>query len=169
MPGPNIIKPRWGKACKSCGPGGDDPDNRLLLVALLLLGAGASVFVITAWLEHRGLRILGASCAWDPSANAYVAQLSVENTETVYKRTDFQVQARLTPPPGRRWPSALLQDRLEATSQQVMISLGPEATATKEVRFLIADVEGFACRARVWAGRSERFTHPPPSASKTPL
>ena len=169
MPGPHIIRPRWGKACKSCGPGGDDPDNRLVLLALLLLGAGASVFVITTRLEHRGLRILGTSCAWDPAAHVYVARLRVQNTEAVYKLTEFQVQARLTPPPGRRWPSALLQDRLEATSQQVMVSLGPETTATKEVRFLIADVEGFACRVGAWAGRSKRFTHPPPSASKTPL
>lgn len=158
MAGANILKAQWGKACASCGPGGDGPDKRLMLAAALLGIAGAIVGSISLMeaAGKRGTRILGAECRWDRSASAYEAHVRVENAEAMTKIVQARVQARLRPGVGQRWPSPAMRDRYAATSQRVTWTVAPGGVADETVVFAVPGIAAFQCSARAWIMDVER-------------
>lgn len=134
------------------------------IVVLVAAAALATVLGTVRWLDTRGLRITETSCAWDAERGGYVATLTVENTDPLYKLVQTNVQGRFRPTEGREWPHRRIKTQYEAFTQPVQLIVNPHATATAGTVFAIPGVEAFQCRARVKIVGQERFAEPPDPA-----
>lgn len=134
------------------------------VVVLVATAALATVLGTVRWLDTRGLRITETTCAWDAERGGYVATLTVENRDALYKLVQATVQGRFRPPEGRDWPHRRIKTQYEAFTQPVQLIVNPHATATAGTVFTIPGVENFRCETRAKIVGQERFREPPDQA-----
>lgn len=160
----NVIKTAWGKACRSCGSGGGGGEGmgwlRLLWFIAAIFGMSA-IILASNWLSARGVRILEARCAWEEASGTYVAGVTAQNPDDLFKLVELSIQGRFRPPPGERWPHHAIRARHESQTHQVVLFLEPERTAEQQTAFMIPGTHGFLCDAHVRIGRQERFAERP--------
>lgn len=133
-------------------------------VVVTMIAALATVLLTVRWLDTRGLRIVDSGCAWAPDRGGYVATVTIENRDALYKVVQTTVQGRFRPTEGRQWPHPSLRTRYEAVTQPVQLLVTPRTTATTETLFAIPGVEAFRCEARAAIVGQQRFTEPPDPA-----
>ena len=104
----------------------------------LLIFLGAFSVGMADWLAGRNLKIVEASCAWDPAARGYVASVQAENVDDRFKLASIRVQARLRPRAGQQWPHETLKNQYSAISQYLVLAFEPRGSSRGETTFEVA-------------------------------
>ena len=127
----------------------------------LLIFLGAFSVGMADWLAGRNLKIVEASCAWDPAARGYVASVQAQNLDDRFKLASIRVQARLHPRAGQQWPHETLKNQYSAISQYLVLAFEPHGSSRGETTFELPAVPDFACDAKAWVGQQEQFNQRP--------
>lgn len=140
-------------------------DSSFWRIVLFVCGFFGMSWIVLAsnWLSARGLEVSATACAWDPAQSAYVATVTVRNTEEKFKVAELSVQGRFRPGEGRDWPHHTIRTRYSSVTQPLVVALGPQETATEQVAYTIPSAEAFECSANVRIGRQEKFDQEPSS------
>ncbi len=138
-------------------------DSSFWRIVFLICGFFGMSWIVLAsnWLSAQGLTVSGAACAWDPAQRAYVATVTVQNTEDTFKVAELSVQGRFRPGAGQAWPHHTIRTRYSSVTQPLVMALSPHGTATEQVAYAIPSAEAFECSANVRIGRQEKFDQEP--------
>ncbi len=133
--------------------------GRMLVVGGFLL-VFAGIFQGAGWFSSRGAKVVDASCAWNPDANAYVAQGIVQNKEDAYKLVEVNIRYMLKPRSGQKWPHSSVRRMYETVNQQAVVEVEPKSVATLN-DMLGAEIPDFGCKVVANVSRQARFKERP--------
>jgi hypothetical protein len=134
-----------------------------MILALLFLGFfGIPLALGAVWkLRDRATPATVQACGWNEERAAYTAAITVSNRDPAYRAATFQVQFRLKPPSGERWPDPSVRTRYEAISTTVDVLLKPKQEDTVFEAALPIPVPRYQCTADTWPVRGRRFDQEP--------
>ena len=133
--------------------------GRMLVVGAFLL-VFAGIFQGAGWFSSRGAKVVDATCAWNPEANAYVAQGIVQNKEDAYKLVEVNIRYSLKPKPGQKWPHSSIRRMYETVNHQTVVDVESKSAASLE-DMLGAEVPDFGCKVVANVSRQARFKERP--------